>query len=210
MDLYIQIFSIVVLIFSVVIHEVAHGYTAFLFGDPTAKNLGRLTLNPIKHIDIFGSIIIPLLLIVLNSGFILGWAKPVPYNPYNLKNRKWGEFWVSFAGPLSNILIGTLFIILIKLSPVLGLSSVFVTLSFMIVLINFVLAFFNLIPIPPLDGSKILATFLPFDMQDKFHNFTQRWGLLLVIIFLLFLWQPLFNLLLNVLFFLTGFQSPFF
>jgi Zn-dependent protease len=204
MELSIQIFSIIVLIFSVVIHEVAHGYTALRFGDSTAKNMGRLTLNPIKHIDIFGSIIIPLLLIVLSSGIILGWAKPVPYNPYNFKNRKLGEFWVAFAGPLSNILIGSIFIILIKLAPILGLSPIFVTLLFTIVVINFVLAFFNLIPIPPLDGSKILATLLPFHIQDRFYEFTQRWGLLLVIIFIFWLWSPLFNLLLNFLFWVTG------
>jgi Zn-dependent protease len=200
----IQLFSIIVLIFSVVIHEVAHGYTALLFGDSTAKNLGRLTLNPVKHISLFGSIILPALLVLLNSGIILGWAKPVPYNPYNLKNRKWGEFWVAAAGPLSNILIGTVFIILIRLAPLLGLSPVFVTLLFIIVLINFVLAFFNLIPIPPLDGSKILLSLLPFHLYDKFAIFMQRWGLFLVLIFIFFLWSPLFSLLLKFLFFVTG------
>jgi len=204
MDASIQIFSIIVLIFSVVIHEVAHGYTALLFGDNTAKNMGRLTLNPIKHIHIIGSIVVPLLLLILPGGLILGWAKPVPYNPYNLKNRKWGEFWVAFAGPLSNILIGSAFIVLIKLAPMLGLSSVFITLAFTIVLINFVLAFFNLIPIPPLDGSKILLNLLPTDKYDAVLDFMQRWGLVAVIFFVFFLWDPLFSILLKFLFIVTG------
>lgn len=200
----IQIFSIIVLIFSVVIHEVAHGYTAYLFGDSTAKNKGRLTLNPIKHIDLFGSIIVPLLLILLPGNVILGWAKPVPYNPYNLKNRRWGEFWVAFAGPLSNLLIGIIFIILIRLAPLLGLSPIFVTLAFMIVIINFVLAVFNLIPIPPLDGSKIVLNFLSFEKQERFLMFMNRWGLALVILFVFLFWAPLFNLLFQFLTFITG------
>jgi Zn-dependent protease len=204
MDGAIQIFSIIVLIFSVVIHEVAHGYTALMFGDSTAKNKGRLTLNPIKHIDIFGSIIVPMILILLPGNLILGWAKPVPYNPYNFKNRKWGEFWVAFAGPLSNILIGSVFIILIKLAPLLGLSATIVTLAFVVVLINFVLAFFNLIPIPPLDGSKILLNLLPFRLYDRTLEFMQKWGLALVLLFIFVLWTPLFNLLLTFLFWITG------
>ena len=204
MDGYIQLFSIIVLVFSVVIHEVSHGFTALLCGDQTAKNQGRLTLNPIKHIDLFGSIIVPLILILLPGGLVLGWAKPVPYNPYNLKNRKWGEFWVAFAGPLSNIIIGLFFVLLIKFSSTLGLSSIFVQLSFMIVLINLTLAFFNLIPIPPLDGSKILISLLPFNIQDKFLFFMQRWGLILVLLFVFFLWTPLFNVLLNFIFWITG------
>jgi Zn-dependent protease len=204
MDLSIQVFSIIVLIFSVVIHEVAHGFTALKFGDETAKYAGRLTLNPIKHIDLFGSIILPLILVILPGSLILGWAKPVPYNPYNFKNRRKGEFWVAFAGPLSNIVIGVIFIALIRLAPILGLSAGFITLAFVVVLINFVLALFNLIPIPPLDGSKILFSLLPFEQQDRFALFLQRWGLLLVVIFIFFLWTPLFNLLLYMLFLLTG------
>jgi len=204
MDASIQIFSIIVLIFSVVIHEVSHGYMALMFGDQTAKNMGRLTLNPIKHIDLFGSIIVPLILVILPGNFILGWAKPVPYNPYNLKNRKWGEFWVAFAGPLSNIIIGLVFIILIRLSPILGLSSVFVTLAFMIVLINFVLALFNMMPIPPLDGSKILLNLLPIHMYDKVLGFMQRWGMVAILFFIFFLWAPIFNFLLKFLLFATG------
>ena len=201
-----QLFSIIILIFSVVVHEVAHGYTALLFGDPTAKNMGRLTLNPIKHISLMGSIIVPLILLILPGNFILGWAKPVPYNPYNLRNRKWGEFWVAFAGPLSNILIGIIFIIIIKVAPILNLSPMFLVLSFIIVLINFILAFFNLIPIPPLDGSKILLTLLPFETSDKVKIFMQQYGLMLVLFFFFFLWTPLFHLLLRFLYLVTGFS----
>lgn len=207
MDASIQLFSLIILVFSVVIHEVAHGYMALKFGDSTAKNMGRLTLNPIKHISIMGSIIVPLLLLILPGNLILGWAKPVPYNPYNLKNRKWGEFWVAFAGPLSNILIGTIFILVIRLAPVLGLSPIFVTLSFMVVLINFVLAIFNLIPIPPLDGSKILLNLLPTEHYDKINIFMQRWGLILVLFFVFFVWTPLFNLLFKFLYFVTGISN---
>lgn len=207
MDASIQLFSIIILIFSVVIHEVAHGYTALKFGDNTAKNMGRLTLNPIKHISIMGSIIVPLILLILPGNLILGWAKPVPYNPYNLKNRKWGEFWIALAGPISNILIGTVFIILIKLAPLLGVSSVFATLCFMIVLINFVLAIFNLIPIPPLDGSKVLLNLLPFKYYERISIFMQQWGLILVLFFVFFLWTPLFNLLFKFLYFITGFSN---
>lgn len=207
MDGAIQIFSIIVLIFSVVIHEVSHGYAALLFGDETAKYAGRLTLNPIPHISLFGSIILPLILAMVPGGLILGWAKPVPYNPYNFKDRKKGEFWVAFAGPLSNIIIGIIFIALIRFAPLLGLSMVFVNLAFVVVIINFVLAIFNMIPIPPLDGSKIVFSLLPYHLQDRFSFFLEKWGLLFVVFFIFFLWTPIFNLLINVLFLLTGMST---
>jgi Zn-dependent protease len=203
-SLILAFFSIVVLIFSVVIHEVAHGYTALLFGDSTAKNAGRLTLNPIKHIDILGSIIVPLVMAILPGGIILGWAKPVPYNPYNLTNRRWGEFWVAFAGPISNILIATVFVFLIRSQTLLELSSVTVTLMFVIVLVNMVLALFNMLPIPPLDGSKIFLNFLPFEMYQKTINFLQGWGIFLILFFVFFVWDPLFRLLLKFIIFVTG------
>jgi Zn-dependent protease len=204
MEAEIKFFSIIVLIFSVVIHEVAHGYTALLFGDPTAKNAGRLTLNPIKHIDLLGSIIVPIIMAILPGGIILGWAKPVPYNPYNLTNRRWGEFWVAFAGPLSNILIATVFIFMIRAQTILELSSVTVTLMFVIVLINMVLALFNMLPIPPLDGSKIFLNFLPFETYQKAIVFLQGWGIFLILFFVFFIWDPLFKLLLNFVIFVTG------
>src|SRR5574343_1207888 len=103
-----------ILLFSVIIHELAHGYVAYSLGDPTAKYEGRLTMNPLKHLDPFGSVILPLLLILSQSSFIIGWAKPVPYNPYNLKNQKWGDAIVALAGPLSNICVALFFGLLIR------------------------------------------------------------------------------------------------
>lgn len=198
------IFSIIVLIISVVVHEVAHGYMAYLFGDMTAKYAGRLTFNPIKHIDLFGSIILPLIMALLPGGLILGWAKPVPINPYNFTRRKLGEFATALAGPLSNIVIATVFIILIRFAGPLGMTPVFVQLSFTIVLINSVLAAFNLIPIPPLDGYRIASVLLPTHTAERFEQFAQRFGIFLVLFFVFFLWNPLFLTLLSFLGFLTG------
>lgn len=198
------IFSLIVLVLSVVVHEVAHGYTAYLFGDLTAKYQGRLTFNPIKHIDPIGSIILPAIMALLPGGIILGWAKPVPINPYNFKRRKLGEFATAFAGPLSNILIAAVFIVLIRFADTLGMSAGFVQLSFVIVLINSVLAFFNLIPIPPLDGYRIVSILLPVTVVEKFELFAQRFGIFLVLFFVLFLWNPIFLTLLTLLEILTG------
>ena len=158
------IFYIVVLIMSVVVHEVAHGYTAYLLGDNTARNSGRLTLNPIKHLDPFGSVILPLLLVLMQAGFVIGWAKPVPYNPANLRDEKKGTFFVSIAGILANLILAIVFGILIRFAPLfIGVAflGAFYKIASIIVLLNLVLALFNLIPIPPLDGSKVLFSFLP-------------------------------------------------
>ncbi|HEY4500581.1 MAG TPA: site-2 protease family protein [Candidatus Paceibacterota bacterium] len=103
------IFSLIVLLFSVVIHEISHGYAALFLGDRTAEYAGRLTLNPIKHIDLVGTIILPVISLLLPGSFLFGWAKPVPYNPYNLRNQRWGEAIVAAAGPLSNILLALIF-----------------------------------------------------------------------------------------------------
>ena len=200
----IAIFSLIVLILSIVVHEVAHGYMAYLFGDMTAKYAGRLTFNPIKHIDPFGSVILPFIMSLLPAGLILGWAKPVPINPYNFTRRKLGEFMTAFAGPLSNMLIASLFIILIRFADELGMSQSFVELSFAVVLINSVLAFFNLIPIPPLDGYRILSVLLPIQAVERFEYFAQRFGIFLVLFFVLFLWNPIFMMLLSLLEVLTG------
>lgn len=110
----IAFFQILVLIISAIVHEVAHGYAALYLGDPTAKNLGRLTLDPRPHIDIFGSILVPLFLVVTNSQFIFAWAKPVPYNPRNLRDPKYGELKVAIAGPLTNVLIAFVFAIILR------------------------------------------------------------------------------------------------
>lgn len=181
------IFSILILIFSVVVHEVAHGYTAYRLGDNTAKFQGRLTLNPIKHLEWFGSFILPAMSYFL-GGFILGWAKPVPYNPYNLRDQKWGEAKVAFAGPLSNICIALFFGLLIRFGVASGFGPAFLHISAMIVLINLVLATFNLIPIPPLDGSKILFSFLPYRLQYIREQMEQN-SLFILIFFVFFLWK---------------------
>jgi Zn-dependent protease len=181
------IFSILVLIFSVVVHEVSHGYSAYLLGDNTAKYQGRLTLNPLKHLELFGSIILPTVS-YLTGGFIIGWAKPVPFNPYNLRNQKWGEAIVAVAGPLSNICIAVFFGLLIRFGIASQFGQAFLYISSMIVMINLVLATFNLVPIPPLDGSKILFSLLPYNMQYV-RNFLERNQLFLVLIFVFFLWQ---------------------
>src|SRR3989344_1166355 len=155
------IFSIAALVMSVVIHEVSHGYAALRGGDQTAKLAGRLTLNPLKHLDPIGSFLVPLLTSL--AGFTFGWAKPVPYNPYNLRNKRFGEALVATAGPLSNILIAIIFGIIVRVSALyeLPVSVAFLKIVGIIVLINIVLAIFNLVPIPPLDGSKILLSILP-------------------------------------------------
>jgi len=181
------IFQIAVLIFSVIIHEVSHGAMALAFGDRTAEYEGRLTLNPLKHIDMFGSIIFPFLLYFFHAGFIIGWAKPVPYNPYNLKNPKVAEPLVALAGPLSNLIIATIFGLLIRFAAVSGLLSSQLLLIFAnVVFINLALAVFNLIPIPPLDGSKILFSFFP-NSRFAFTEVAAKYGFLLIILIVYFL-----------------------
>ena len=178
------VFSLIILIFSVIIHEVSHGYAALFLGDRTAQDQGRLTLNPIKHIDPIGSIIFPALSLLL-GGFIFGWAKPVPFNPYNLRNRKWGEAIVAAAGPASNIFIAVAFGLALRWSPSLAASAA-AGLVATIVLINLMLGTFNLIPIPPLDGSRLLLVLLPARFE-KARRTMDRYGLVVVILLILVL-----------------------
>jgi len=169
---------VVVLLFSIIIHEIAHGYVALLNGDPTARMLGRITLNPIPHIDLVGSIVLPLLLLISNSGFLIGWAKPVPVNPLNFRNYRWGEFAVSAAGPVSNLALAAIFSLLLRL----GLENPGLTqLAYYGVSINIILALFNLIPIPPLDGSHILALVLPRELA-RLYSYLQPVGFILILI----------------------------
>jgi Zn-dependent protease len=185
------IFTIAILIVSVIIHEISHGATANMLGDPTAKYSGRLTLNPLKHLDPVGSFIVPLFLVMFyqltgGMGFIFGWAKPVPYNPYNLKNQRWGPAIVGLAGPLSNLFIALVFGLAMRFIAF-GESSVWMNLYqifSMIVWINILLGIFNLMPIPPLDGSKILFAALPYSMNNVRNFLTRYW--MFVLIFLLF------------------------
>ncbi len=190
----ITIFSLIVLLFSIVIHEVAHGSVALSQGDATAKYAGRLTLNPIKHLDPMGSILLPLLLLVLTAGHgpIFGWAKPVPVNPNLFRDRKWGELKVSIAGPAANFLIAIMFGLVIRFFP---LSGQLIDLFSIICIYNILLGLFNLIPIPPLDGSHILFSFLPYRFF-KFKMILSQYGFFIVI-FLLFFFGG-FQLLINI------------
>jgi Zn-dependent protease len=183
----LTILFIIILIFSVIVHEVSHGYMADYLGDPTARIQGRLTLNPLKHIDPVGSIIVPI--ITSLAGFTFGWAKPVVYNPYNLKNRRSGEVLIAIAGPLSNLALALIFGLLIR-ALVSGATAItpFVEFASYIVIINIVLAVFNLVPIPPLDGSKLLLVFLP-NQYGRARFVLERYGPIFALIFILFVWQ---------------------
>ena len=207
----IDILQIVVLIFSVVLHEVAHGYMANYLGDPTARLAGRLTLNPLKHLDPMGSVILPLLLKLSGSPVLIGYAKPVPYNPYNLKGR-YDEALVAFAGPGTNILLALIFGLAIRFFHEALSPSLLVAFA-IIASINIMLAIFNLIPFPPLDGSKILSILLPGPLgrgYEKFRTAFEQMGILggvlllgVILIFLL----PYFSIAIETIFSLiTGFE----
>lgn len=177
--------SIIILLFSVILHEVMHGLIALKFGDHTAERSGRLTLNPIPHIDLFGTIILPLLLLISGSPIMFGWAKPVPVNPLNFSNLRKGELFVSAAGIVSNFTLAIIaaifyhFLNTLPNSPILILEL----LRFM-VLINLVLGIFNLFPIPPLDGSKVLLSQLPYNLAREYQKL-DRYGYIILLILLM-------------------------
>lgn len=199
------IFQIAILIFSVVVHEVSHGYAAYLLGDSTAKYEGRLTLNPLKHLDFFGSIFLPLLLFISGSGFLIGWAKPVPYNPFNLRNRRWGEAIVAVAGPLSNVAVAVVFGLLLRFGVSMGVAESVEVLKItsFIVFINLLLAVFNLVPIPPLDGSKILFSVFKMD-SSPIRVFLERFGILFVLFFIFFFWPIIAPVIAKLFMLITG------
>ncbi len=198
------IFFIFILIMSVVIHEVAHGFMALRFGDKTALYAGRLTLNPLRHLDMFGSIILPAFLVLTHSSFLFGWAKPVPYNPNNLTNRKWGTIAVACAGVLANLFIAIFFGLILRLAVnSFVVSSNFVSIVSSIVLLNLGLALFNLVPVPPLDGSKILFSLLPASFY-RVISFMEQYSLILILVFVLFFSDVLYPLLSYFFSLLTG------
>lgn len=180
----IIIFQIAILIMSVVIHEVAHGWAAHKLGDSTAKDHGRLTLNPIPHLDPIGSLLVPILLLIVSGGqFAFGWAKPVPFNLYNLKNQKRDPALIALAGPVSNFSAALFFGLVFKFfGPFLLVdpkTELVLVIFEAIIIINIILAIFNLIPIPPLDGSKILFAFLPPAMEHVQHTL-ERYGFIIL------------------------------
>lgn len=214
----LTIFQIIALVMSAVVHEVAHGYMAYRLGDDTAKDLGRLTLNPIKHLDPVGSVLVPLILTMSGARFFIAWAKPVPFNPYNLTDKVNGAMKVALAGPASNLVILVIFGTFAKLLPITtamkssllqaffvqgnsetlalmagSVSNSLYIMSLIICLINAVLMVFNLIPIPPLDGSKVLLRFLPEKGKQFFYQY-EGYGMFVVLILV---YLGAFDLILN-------------
>lgn len=181
-------FQLIILLFSAVIHEVAHGLSASALGDQTARNLGRLTLNPLKHLDLFGSVILPITLFITSGGsFVFGFAKPVPFNPWYLKNPKRDSGIIAISGPASNLIIAIVIGSLIKLGNITAIPIILGPIPFLeiVVLINISLAIFNLVPIPPLDGSKILFAFLPKNFY-RFEILFEKYGFFVLILFIAF------------------------
>ena len=177
------IFILIVWLLALVIHEVSHGWVAESLGDSTAKDLGRLSLNPLNHLDPIGSVLVPLFLFLSGSPILIGWAKPVPVNPYNLRDKKYGMLKVALAGPLANFLVAVFFALVIRFLPPSTLNLI--VLLQIIVTYNLLLGFFNLIPIPPLDGSNILFSLLP----EKFSEIKKllfKYGPFLLIFFVFF------------------------
>lgn len=205
------VLALIVLILSVIAHEVAHGYAADSLGDPTARLSGRLTLNPLPHIDLMGSIIIPALLVFTASPILFGWAKPVPYNPYNLKNHRWGEALVAVAGSATNILLAVIFGLIVRFGSTIGLDATTLSFATVITFVNLFLGLFNLIPFPPLDGFTALCAALPWHLSAGLKRFEQSIRATGVLSLLLFLFifsyifaAPFFNFVVWLFGLLTG------
>lgn len=202
MDIISLVFYFIIIVPSSIIHEYAHGWMANQLGDPTAKYAGRLTLNPLVHIDKWGTIILPLFLYFVSGGsFMFAYAKPVPYNPYNLKDHKWGPATVAVAGPLANLLVAAIFAGFIRLlghtalpwamSAGLATSYLEVLGAFFSIIVygNILLAVFNLVPIAPLDGSKILYAVLPDRTAYQVAGFMERFGFIILLIFIFYAFE---------------------
>ncbi len=200
-----MLFFFLIIIPSAVIHEYAHAWAADQLGDATAKQLGRLTLNPLAHIDPVGTLLLPLLLFFSTGGrFLFAYAKPVPFNPYNLKNQRWGPAWVGLAGPLSNLLLAVIFGLMVRFLPY---SNLTLFLS-IIVYANILLFVFNLVPLPPLDGSKLLFALLPVSL-DNLKIWLERFGFIALLIFIFFFAGWLGPIMFYLFYFITG-QLPYF
>lgn len=183
MDFLPLLFYFIIIIPSAIMHEFAHGWMADRLGDPTARYAGRLTLDPRVHIDKIGTLFLPLALFFMTGGsFMFAYAKPVPYNPYNLRDQRLGSMWVAIAGPVANFLLALVFALFIRFMPGNAISP-FLSI---IVYANIVLGVFNLVPIPPLDGSRILAAVLPYRYERQLAML-ERWGMFLVVMFIFFL-----------------------
>lgn len=166
-------------LFAITFHEAAHGYIAKIRGDNTAYLMGRVSLNPLKHIDPLGTIILPSLMFLLGTGFLFGWAKPVPVNFNQLKNPKWDTILVAIAGPLANFIMAIIWLMLWQHIP----NSGFNQMAYFGIILNLMLMVFNLLPIPPLDGSRIISAFLPNHTAIQ-YNRLERWGFLIILVLL--------------------------
>jgi len=193
------IFFFFIIVPSAIIHEYAHGWMANQLGDPTAKRAGRLTLNPLAHMDPIGTVFLPLFLIMMGSRFLFAYAKPVPYNPYLLKNQRYGPALVAAAGPLSNFLLALIFSLFIRFLPLSPLTSFFA----IIIFANILLMIFNLMPIPPLDGSRILFAILPRSFL-RYQLSLEKFGFVLVLILIFFLSPLIFAIISKISSWLIG------